>query len=374
VTDPIWPALPPANVDADEYKKTYAGQLARQRYLHIVTANVFVSTRTELADLLEALSWYAHHQMTRVPSILTQRPYDPPLENRRVTVTVGYGATLFTNFAGDDRFGWASLKPNWLKVIPPLEGDDPGFSPREYASDLVFLLASDDAYINEYLFGLLYYGNVHRGIRVQNLERGYTRPDTREPGGFEDGSSNPRGGAPNSSMNRFVYIDQGDDEPEWCEHGTYLAYRKIQRRLSKFFTLTLKEQEALMGADKGTGDRISGAPPPCHKYKMNPKRKMLDLFGLNDDDRQILRRPYFYDDGLDSAGHELRGVHHLSFAKNLTRQYEWRVQMWEMNSNFPVPNAGTDLLYSPHGGASNVGGGYYFIPGKLDQRLCSPTE
>jgi len=370
VTDPLWPALPPANGDIDEYNKTHAGKLARQKYLYIVTANVLVSTRKELADLLRAVSWYAHHQMTRIPSTATRR--QP--ENWRVTVTVGYGATLFTNLAGDDRFGWASFKPDWLKVIPQLEGDDPGFSPRAYATDLIFLLASDDAYVNEYLFGLLYYGNVHQGIRVRSLERGYNRPDGREPSGFEDGSSNPKGGAPNFPMNHLVYVDQGDDEPEWCLHGTYLAYRKIQRRLSTFFTLQQKEQEALMGAHKDTGDRIKDALSPCHKYKMNPDRKTLDLFGLKDEDRQILRRPYFYDDGLDSTGQELRGVHHLSFARNLTRQYEWRVQMWQMNPNFPTNHTGTDLLYDPRGGASNVGGGYYFVPGILNQRLRSPID
>ncbi len=372
VTDPVWPAVPPAEVDRGVYEKAYSGQLARQRYLHIVTADVIFDSEKELEDLIHALSWYAHHQMTRAPETIVQRAYDQPVENRRVTVTVGYGATLFTTLEGDDRFGWSSLKPTWLKVIPPLRGDDPAFSPRKYASDLIILLASDDAYVNEYLFGLLFYGRVYPGIKVREVERGYARPDSREPGGFEDGSTNPRGGALDSPMNHFVYVNEGDDEPEWCVHGTYLAYRKIRRQLADFFKLSDDHREALMGAKKDTGDRLSNAPPYCHKYKVNPNRNKPDLFGIKDDDRQILRRPYFYDDGLDAKGDDLRGVHHLSFVRNLGRQYEWRVQMWEMNPNFPAKNTGIDALYNPAGGASNVGGGYYFVPGVSDERLRSP--
>lgn len=374
VTDPVWPATPPPDIDPKLYDEAYSGQLARQRYLHIVTADVTVGSRKNLDDLVHALSWYAKHQMTRTPEMIIERAYDPPAENRRVTVTVGYGPTMFANLQGDDRFGWSSFKPTWLKVIPTLKGDDPTFSPGAYASDLIILLASDDAYVNEYLFGLLYYGHVHPGIKVRQLERGYARPDSREPGGFEDGSTNPRGGAPHSPMNNFVYIDQGDDEPEWCVHGTYLAYRKIRRQLVDFFKLSLDQQQKLMGADKDTGDRLPGAPPNCHKYKVNPNRDVPDLFGIKDDERQILRRPYFYDDGLDARGHDLRGVHHLSFVRNLGRQYEWRVQMWEMNPNFPEKNTGIDSLYDPEGGASNVGGGYYFVPGVLDQRFRSPLD
>jgi deferrochelatase/peroxidase EfeB len=289
-------------------------------------------------------------------------------------VTVGFGATLFTTPQGDDRFAMASAKPSWLKIIPPIKGDDPSFSPRACAADLIVIIASDDLYVNEYLFGLIYYGKVHKGIKVRSVERGYARPDSKEPGGFEDGSSNPRDHAPDSPMHRFVYVAEGDDEPEWCVHGTYLAYRKIQRRLKDFFKLDLDQQEAIMGAHKDTGEPIAAMPAHCHKFRMNPRRDQPDLFGIKDDERQILRRPYFYDDGLDAKGHEARGVHHLSFARNLARQYEWRLQMWQMNENFPTPNSGTDALYGPDGGAMNVGGGYYFMPGVSDQGLRSPLD
>ncbi|MCA1441980.1 Dyp-type peroxidase [Ensifer sp. IC4062] len=361
ITDPAWATEPPPGVEGEIYGRLYAGQLERQRHLHIVTADVRVHSREELGRLLTRLSDVARHQMERPPP--AGRPYDSMAATSRVTVTIGFGATLFTTVAGDDRFGLAAQRPASLKIMPQMHGDDEGFHPRDHASDLIVLIASDDYYVNEYIFGLLHYGNVHPGIRVRSAERGYARPDSREPSGFEDGISNPKG----SELHRLVYVRDGDGEPDWCTGGTYLAYRKIRRRLRNFFGLKEEgQQEAVFGVDKQTGERF---PPSvlktirdAHAAKMNPRRpNHTDLFGIGDLERQILRRPYFFDDGLDEDGEDLRGIHHLSFARNLGVQYEWPVLMWQTNPDFPKKGAGFDALYGA-GAAANIGGGYYFMP------------
>jgi deferrochelatase/peroxidase EfeB len=361
VTDPVWPAETPEGVDPSIYQARYAGQLERQRHVHVITADVTVRTRGELRELLAELTRFSQHQMNKVPPTQYQRGYDPVVSSRRVTITIGFGATLFTTREGDDRFGIAALKPAWLKVMPPSEGDAEGFAPRDWATDLVVLVASDDTYVNEYIFGRLYYGRVHPGIAVRRVERGYARPDSREPSGFEDGLTNPRDLPPDYPVRQLVYVAEHDEEPAWCRHGTYLGYRKIRRRMASFFMLNDPEREAVFGVEKKSGERLPGANPHAHSPKMNPRRDDPDLFGIMDQSRRILRRPYFFDDGLDEAGEEVRGLHHLSFARNLGAQYEWPVHMWQMNPNFPTPGTGLDVLYGI-GGAANIGGGYYFIP------------
>lgn len=361
VTDPVWPAETPEGVDAAKYGALYAGQLERQRHLHIITADVASHSREGLTDLLRKLTSFARHQMAKQPPMDTQRPYDTPVVTRRVTVTVGFGVTLFTTIAGDDRFKLAARRPASLKVMPQIDGDD-SFHPRDHAADLVILVASDDYYVNEYIFGRLYYGGVHPDIRVRSVERGYARPDSREPSGFEDGISNPRDDGGPASMHDFVYVRAGDGEPDWCTGGTYLAYRKIQRRMARFFALSPAAQEAVFGVDKKTGARLEPHDAHAHAAKINPRRaNHLDLFDMDDLERRFLRRPYFFDDGLDADGVELRGLHHLSFARNLGAQYEWPVLMWQTNPDFPEKGTGTDALYGP-GGAANVAGGYYFVP------------
>jgi deferrochelatase/peroxidase EfeB len=112
ITDPIWPAKAPKGHNATEYARRYAGQIERQRHLHIVQADVAVASHAELNQLLGVLTAFARHQMDKPPSQEGWRPFDPPIPNRRVSITIGFGATLFTSAQGDDRFGIAGLRPS----------------------------------------------------------------------------------------------------------------------------------------------------------------------------------------------------------------------------------------------------------------------
>jgi deferrochelatase/peroxidase EfeB len=95
-----------------------------------VHADVAVASRAELADLLRKLTEFTRHQMDKPPTQEGWHPLDPPLPNRRVSITIGFGATLFTSTQGDDRFGIAGLRPSCLKIMPQIDGDD-GFLPRD---------------------------------------------------------------------------------------------------------------------------------------------------------------------------------------------------------------------------------------------------
>jgi deferrochelatase/peroxidase EfeB len=357
VTDPLWPSDAPSGVEPTIYGDRYAGTIERQRHLCLVTADVVGASRSELRETFKTLTEFARHQMKKKPPD-PSRPLDPIVASRRVSVTIGLGAVLFTTCDGDDRFGIAALRPSGLKIIPRIEGDV-DFDPERAATDLIVLLQSDDIYVNEYMLSVLCYQTGD--IRIRTVERGYARPDGREPSGFEDGVTNPRGGSRLSDMNRVVYVTKSDHEPAWCVDGTYLAYRKIRRRLAGFFSLEDPEREAIFGVDARSGARLSRTRQDAHASKMNPKRVGRDLFDSEDRERQILRRPYFFNDGLDSHGCELRGVHHLSFARDLVKQYEWPVLMWQTNPDFPTPGTGMDALYGG-GGAANVFAGYYFVP------------
>ena len=366
IVDPVWPGKAPTGVDKRVYHREYAGRLERQRHLHIIRADVTVRTRPALAALLKDLTTFSITEMKAPPSPIGHRDLDPPLESRRLSITVGFGASLFTTKHGDDRFGFAALRPTALRIMPPMYGDEQSFRPRDEATDLVLLVASDDFYVNEHVFRRMYNGDVNPGIRLRGVERGYARPDTREPSGFEDGVSNPKDIPAPSPMRHFVFVQPGDDEPKWCINGTYLAYRKVRRRLRAFFAMPLQERKDVFGVNQHSGLRFKGASAHSHALKMNPRRQKPDLFDIKDDTRRFLRRPYFFDDGIDSNGEELRGVHHISFVRNLATQYEWPVFMWQLNEDFPRRNTGPDALYT-HGGASNSGGGYFFVPAAPDK-------
>ena len=141
VTDPVWPLSAPAGVNASVYEQSYAGQLERQRHLHIVTADLVARSRAELGHALHKLTDFARHQMTKKPPA-PARLLDPIVVSRRVSVTMGFGAPLFTTREGDDRFGIAALRPNGLKMIPQVDGDV-GFKPAEVATSLIFCIYSN---------------------------------------------------------------------------------------------------------------------------------------------------------------------------------------------------------------------------------------
>lgn len=45
----------------------------------------------------------------------------------------------------------------------------------------------------------------------------------------------------------------------------------------------------------------------------------------------------------------------------LRKQFEWPVQSWQTDPDFPSPGTGIDVMFSS-GVLSNISGGYYFCP------------
>jgi hypothetical protein len=56
-----------------------------------------------------------------------------------------------------------------------------------------------------------------------------------------------------NELDNLVYIPKGDDEPDWCVDGTYLAYRKILEDLEAWERLNDKDQEKMIGRRKKGG-------------------------------------------------------------------------------------------------------------------------
>ena len=359
ITEPQWPSKPPSRVVRNEYLRDYAGQIDRQSHLHIVKADVRATTQKELREVLGAVTKFAVEEMKRRPSGRNIPALDEHPASYRVTITVGFGASLFLSRDGDDRFNLRSFKPRYLKIMPRFTGDSRDFSPQEQASDLIFLIASDHVYVNVYLVGLLVNGEVDARLLIRDVEQGYARPDNHESGGFVDGSSNPTNATPDREMDRLVYVQSQDGEPSWCTNGSYLAYRKVQQNLKAFLQHSMPEKQKIFGTEKNTGKRLKSRAHASHSFKLHPDRPETDLFDCRDSERRFLRRPYFYFQGVSPEGTELRGLHHLSFARDLKKQYEWPVLMWQTNPDFPVRGTGVDALYSI---TINVGGGYYFCP------------
>ena len=375
-----------------KYNSEYAGRVAGQKFLSILRADVLSDTREELIQILKLITSFAVEQMTKLPSQRHVKILEDIPDSYRVTITLGLGASLFTDKTGFDRFGLRTQKPKFLKPMPTFPGDSKTFDPTQTASDFIFLIATDHPYINvaairyfaEY-FNKRFRENIQTGkhmrdvLKFYDIEEGFTRKDKREFLKFDDGIDNLH--MVPDDLTRIIYVEDSDNEPNWCVNGTYMVYRKIRENMPVWEDLSDKIQEGIVGRFKETGEpqsrKTEGAdkmtpvfpdpldpkdgPLDSHIRKVQPRRPAPDLFGINDKERRFLRRPYPFFDGLDESGNSINGLQFLAFMKSIQQQFEHVVNMWQMNPDFPEKDTGVDALYANEI-LSNVDGGYYFCP------------
>ncbi|MCW8140544.1 MAG: Dyp-type peroxidase, partial [Planctomycetota bacterium] len=254
ITDPQWPLDPPDGAPPAEYERDRAGRVDRQEDLALVFADVDARPREALREVLVAVSRFARKEMDRPPARDLQAGAAPP-STYRVTVTVAFGASLFTTAQQDDRWGLAHLRPRQLRRMPRFAGDGAGFAAA--ANDLLFVIASDHPYVNAAIARSIAHGYVDPRLRVTRMEQGFARPDRREFLRFDDGIDNLRNRHERKELDELVYVQAGDDEPAWCRGGSYLVYRKIREHLRTWEALSVAAQEGAIGRNKRTGEPLS---------------------------------------------------------------------------------------------------------------------
>ena len=178
----------------------------------------------------------------------------PPADN--LSVLVGVGASLF-----DDRFGLADRKPKELDTMPFLANDrlDPKLSHGDIS---IILEAGHNDTVQFALRQLMRRTRSELTLRwmIDGYARGIGAGQTSEAAtprnllGFKDGTANldVDDGA---LMDRHVWVQPDDGEPEWAVGGSYQAVRIIRMFVEFWDRTRLAEQETLIGRKK-----VSGAP------------------------------------------------------------------------------------------------------------------
>jgi deferrochelatase/peroxidase EfeB len=390
ITDPVWPIDTPVGINDRDYQY-FAGRVAPQGFLTLVFADTTVTDRNSLKKVLKALHEFSKFEMDRKPDRVGVPPQvaERLPNDYRVTITIGFGASLFVNIDGDDRFEIGHMKPRFLKMMPSFPGVDAEvFRPEEHATDLVVQICSDHPYVNAHIAKGLHEYKFGKGLKIRRIEHGFARQDTRESLQFDDGISNLRSW-PENTMERLAYVGPADNDLEWCIGGSYLVYRKMAENLPLWERFSDEQQSQMIGRNKASGKPLSRAttcpfydancqdfdkmpvyPDPTsdmdgridgHMRKSQPRRPGPDFLGVNDLNRMFLRRPYPYFDGMDLKGNPAVGLHFIAFMKNVLEQFEHVTQMWQANRNFPTPGAGIDVLMAS-GVIEAISGGYYFCP------------
>jgi deferrochelatase/peroxidase EfeB len=329
--------------------------------------NVTSGGRGGLIDLLKTLTGRARF-LTHggVPANLG--PVHPPSDSGTLgpeiradglTVTVGFGSTLF-----DDRFGIADEKPRHLTEMTSFPNDN--LNPNLCGGDLLLQICagSPDTAIHA-LRDIA--KHTRGGMQINWRMDGFVSPSRpagvpRNHLGFMDGIANPNVADPEVA-NRLMWVVPGIGEPDWAVGGTYHVCRIIRMFIEFWDRVSLNEQQTMIGRYRASGAVLgTSGVTALPDYAADPHGRIIPLTAhirlanprtRRTEDSRIFRRGYNYDNGVDLAGNLDMGLIFNSFQQNLVRQFI-------ANQTRLIGEPLVDYI-------SPVGGGYFFaVPGIRD--------
>lgn len=295
----------------------------------VAALDVRAESRAELGETLSALS-------EAIETVMSGEPYEvlaggfPPLDTgilgaepgpTNTSIVVGFGDSLF-----DERFGLGPLEPIELQPMPRFANDHLLDDERSHG-DIALTISAATA--EAAVHALRQVLRATRGRLVPrwtkegfaNLIRGVGPGEApmRNLMGFKDGSANLDAEDP-AVMNRHVWIQPEDAQPEWAIGGTYQAIRVIRMMVEFWDRTRLSEQEAVFGRHRNSGAPLGGrteADSPVfgddlssHIARANPRTPGSER-------HLILRKGFNYTSGLDGNDQLDQGLIFMSFQRSL---------------------------------------------------------
>jgi deferrochelatase/peroxidase EfeB len=314
-----------------------------QDRLHFAAFDVITSSRAELRELLRAWTDAAARMCAGEPAL--RDPGDalaPPADTgeamglppARLTVTFGFGPSLFGRPGAGDRFGLAAMRPRELEELPRLPGDE--LDPARSGGDLAVQACADDPQVAFHAVRNL--ARIGRGVVVPRWSQlGFGRTSTtsraqdtpRNLMGFKDGTNNLKIEDP-ELLAKQVWI--GDPAaPAWLRGGTYMVVRRIRILIEVWDRTSLDDQELTIGRRKASGAPLGGggefdpvdlAATTSSGRRRIPEDAHIRLAGpAANGGVMLLRRGYSFTDGMDQLGQLDAGLFFICFQRDPGRQF-----------------------------------------------------
>lgn len=255
-----------------------------------------------------------------------------------LTITFGFGRSLFVDGQGKDRLGLKKKMPAVLKDGVPGFANE-ALQPKQSDGDLLVQVCSNDAQVcvhavrnlTRIAFGtaVLKWGQIGYG-RTSSTSTDQQTP--RNLFGFKDGTQNIKSQDGSDVLDQDVWVQQGDDAAaSWMVGGSYFVARKIHMYLELWDRVSLKEQEDIIGRDKRYGAPLSVADPSdAHEFDaVDYSKKGSDgkpavpenshvsvVAPEHNGGHRMLRRGYNYTDGNDSLGRLDAGLFFITYARD----------------------------------------------------------
>ncbi|MFG1930818.1 iron uptake transporter deferrochelatase/peroxidase subunit [Mycobacterium sp. NPDC048908] len=312
----------------------------QQDRMHFCAFDVTTDSREDVIALLKQWTQMAE-RMTQgedaVPNgAVGGNPYAPPddtgealgLPASGLTLTIGFGPSFFSK-DGKDRFGIASQRPAALADLPKFTNEI--LDPAKCGGDICIQACAHDPQVAVHAVRNLArvgFGTV--AVKYSQLGFGRTSSTTRDQAtprnmlGFKDGTNNIKADD-HDALDKNVWVATGDG-PDWLAGGTYLVTRRIRNRIEAWDRTTLKEQERVIGRQKGSGapngydDEFAPVDFGIKDADGNPLIDVDAHIRLVSPDHlggiKMLRRGYNFTDGSDGFGHLDAGLFFIAFVRS----------------------------------------------------------
>ncbi|MDQ0580641.1 iron uptake transporter deferrochelatase/peroxidase subunit [Streptomyces rishiriensis] len=301
-----------------------------QDRLHFAAFDVTTTDRAEFVRLLK--DWTeAARRMTAGKAVgegayggLAEAPPDDTgealgLKPSRLTLTVGFGPSLFAKFDLADR------RPDALVDLPTFAGD--ALDAARSNGDLCVQACADDPQVAVHAIrNLARIGMGKVVIRWSQLGFGKTSsttPDAQTPRnlmGFKDGTRNIAG-TETDRLKKFVWVGEKDvkENSAWMVGGSYLVARRIRMHIETWDRTSLQEQEDIFGRDKGEGAPVGKAKERDEPFlkAMKPDAHVRLAHPDSNHGATILRRGYSFTDGTDGLGRLEAGLFFLAYQRDV---------------------------------------------------------
>ncbi|MFF4013883.1 iron uptake transporter deferrochelatase/peroxidase subunit [Streptomyces sp. NPDC001843] len=302
-----------------------------QDRLHFAAFDVKTDDRDEFVRMLK--DWTAAaRRMTSGKAVgegayggLAEAPPDDTgealgLKPSRLTLTIGFGPSLF------EKFGLKDKRPAALVDLPAFPGDN--LEKSRTGGDLCIQACADDPQVAVHAIrNLARIGFGKVAIRWSQLGFGKTSsttPDAQTPRnlmGFKDGTRNIAG-TETDRLKKFVWVGDGDG-PGWMTGGSYLVARRIRMNIETWDRTSLQEQEDVFGRDKGEGAPVGKAKEHDEPFlkAMKPDAHVRLAHPDSNNGITILRRGYSFTDGTDGLGRLDAGLFFLAYQRDVRKGF-----------------------------------------------------
>ncbi|MFF0887846.1 iron uptake transporter deferrochelatase/peroxidase subunit [Streptomyces sp. NPDC003456] len=298
-----------------------------QDRLHFAAFDVTTDDRASLVQLLKDWTEAARRMTAGRPvgegahGGLPEAPPDDTgealgLKPSRLTLTIGFGPSLF------DRFDLADRRPEALVDLPKFAGDN--LDRARSGGDLCIQACADDPQVAVHAIrNLARIGFGKVVIRWSQLGFGKTSsttPDGQTPRnlfGFKDGTRNIAG-TETARLREHVWVGEKDG-PAWMTGGSYLVARRIRMHIETWDRTSLQEQEDIFGRDKGEGAPVGKAKERDEPFlkAMKPDAHVRLAHPDANHGATILRRGYSFTDGTDGLGRLDAGLFFLAYQRDV---------------------------------------------------------